>query len=104
MTRPNPNKAVLGATLRKQIHRADVSEGASGAAGQSKTGEHRLLLDRYLGTLDVGLARDVEQLLHRAAEELQAGVRAWRECEQELLEQLTALLDVALWVVRELAP
>ena len=39
-----------------------------------------------------------------SAEELQAGVRAWRECEQELLEQLTALLDVALWVVRELAP
>jgi hypothetical protein len=26
-------------------------------------GEHRLLVDRYLGTLDVGLARDVEQLL-----------------------------------------
>ncbi len=26
-------------------------------------GEHRLLVDRHLGTLDVGLARDVEQLL-----------------------------------------
>jgi hypothetical protein len=26
-------------------------------------GDHRLLVDRYLGTLDVGLVRDVEQLL-----------------------------------------
>jgi hypothetical protein len=31
-------------------------------------------------------------------------VRAWREREQELLEQLAALLDDALRVVRELAP
>jgi hypothetical protein len=39
-----------------------------------------------------------------SAEELRAEVRAWREHEQELLEQLTALLDNALRVVRELAP
>jgi uncharacterized membrane-anchored protein len=39
-----------------------------------------------------------------SAEELQADVRAWREHEQELLEQLTAFLDNALRVVRELAP
>jgi len=35
-------------------------------------GEHRLLVDRYLGTLDVGLARDVEQLLATQPSELAA--------------------------------
>jgi hypothetical protein len=35
-------------------------------------GEHRLLLDRYLGTLEVGLARDVEQLLATQPSELGA--------------------------------
>ena len=35
-------------------------------------GEHRLLVDRYLGTLDIGLARDVEQLLATQPSELQA--------------------------------
>ena len=93
-------------------------------------GEHRLLVDRYLGTLDVGLARDVEQLLATqpselhaltadlSAEETQALVRRlldmqaererakspqqmhgelralWRR-EDELLDELTALLDDA---------
>ena len=35
-------------------------------------GEHRLLVDRHLGTLDVGLARDVEQLLSTQPSELHA--------------------------------
>jgi hypothetical protein len=35
-------------------------------------GEHRLLVDRYLGTLEVGLARDVEQLLATQPSELGA--------------------------------
>ena len=39
-------------------------------------GEHRLLVDRYLGTLDVGLARDVEQLLATHASEVDALDRA----------------------------
>jgi hypothetical protein len=34
--------------------------------------EHRLLVDRYLGTLDVGLARDVERLLATQPSELHA--------------------------------
>jgi len=45
-------------------------------------GEHRLLVDRYLGTLHVGLARDVEQLLatqpsepHALTADLSAGER-----------------------------
>ena len=38
-------------------------------------GEHRLLVDRYLGTLDVGLARDVEQLLATQPSELHALTR-----------------------------
>jgi hypothetical protein len=100
--------------------------------------EHRLLVDRYLGTLDVGLARDVEALLatqpselhaltaglspsveqallerardahiereRKRAEELQADLRGWREREQELLEQLTVVLDDALRAVCELSP
>jgi len=99
--------------------------------------EHWLLVDRYLGTLAVGLARDVEQLLvtqpselhaltadlsptvaqvllerardahiereRKRAQELQADVRGWREREQELLEQLTAVLDDALQAVCELS-
>ncbi len=99
-------------------------------------GEHRLLVDRYLGTLDVGLACDVEQLLatqpselhaltaglsasetrvllQRALDvqaerqratsvaQLHAEVRASRQREQELLEQLTALLDDAQRAVCE---
>ena len=35
-------------------------------------GEYRLLVDRYLGTLEVGLARDVEQLLAAQPSELHA--------------------------------
>ena len=35
-------------------------------------GEHRLLVDRYLGTLEVGLARDIEQLLATQPSELHA--------------------------------
>ncbi len=106
--------------------------------GDSETGaKHRLLVDRYLGTLDVGLAGDVEQLLAtqpselhaltahlspsqtqallqraldaqseraKRAQELQAEVRGWRERQQGLLEQLTALLDDALRAVCELSP
>ena len=93
-------------------------------------GEHRLLVDRHLGTLDVGLARDVEQLLATQPSELgaltadlsagkteallrrvldvqgrarggkepaaaAAELRAVWQREQQLLEQLTALLDDA---------
>ncbi len=92
--------------------------------------EHLLLVDRYLGTLEVGLARDVEQLLatqpselraltadlsasetrallqhaldvaaerRRAtpADQLHAEPRAAWQHEQDLLEQLSALLDDA---------
>ena len=35
-------------------------------------GEHRLLVDRYLGTLEIGLARDVEQLLATQPSKLHA--------------------------------
>ena len=35
-------------------------------------GEHRLLVDRHLGTLEVGVARDVEQLLATQPSELHA--------------------------------
>jgi hypothetical protein len=102
-------------------------------------GEHWLLVDRYLGTLDVGLARDVEQLLATqpselaaltiglSAEETQALVQrlldmqgererangpqqlhaevraGWRR-EQELLEELTALLDDAQVALCEALP
>ena len=98
--------------------------------------EHWLLVDRYLGTLDVGLARDVEALITQPSElhaltvdlspsaaqallerardahlertkrtqELQARAHGWREREQELLEQLTVLLDDALRAVCELSP
>ncbi|MGA2927088.1 MAG: hypothetical protein ABSG43_14010, partial [Solirubrobacteraceae bacterium] len=89
-----------------------------------------LLVDRYFGTLEVGLARDVQQLLatqpselhaltadlsaseqhallqraldvgaerRRASsvQELQVQVRAFQQREQELLGQLSALLDDA---------
>jgi hypothetical protein len=92
--------------------------------------EHWLLVDRYLGTLDVGLARDVEQLLAtqpselhaltaglspsdtqpllqraldvqaerqraHSREQLHTEVRAARQREQQLIEQLTSLLDDA---------
>jgi hypothetical protein len=102
-------------------------------------GEHRLLVDRYLGTLEVGLARDVEQLLatqpselsaltaHLSAAEteallqrlldvqsererakgphqLHAQARAVWQREQELLEELTALLDDAQTAVCEALP
>jgi hypothetical protein len=97
-------------------------------------GEHRLLVDRYLGTLEVGLARDVEQLLATQPSELSAltadlsaaetpavlqrvvdvqGERAngprqlnaevWQR-EQELLEELTALLDDAQAALCEALP
>jgi hypothetical protein len=101
------------------------------ALGDSEQeGEHRLLVDRYLGTLDVGLARDVEQLLATQPSELAAltaglsagethalpdraldvqtdrlraktdaqldgELRGAWEREQELLGQLTSLLDDA---------
>jgi hypothetical protein len=102
-------------------------------------GEHRLLVDRYLGTLDVGLARDVEQLLatkpsefHALTADLSAGeaevlllrlfdvhgereqanssqplhaqMRAVWQREDELLDQLTALLDDAQRALCEALP
>ena len=102
-------------------------------------GEHRLLVDRYLGTLEVGLARDVEQLLATqpselgalsadlspgeakallqrlsdvrgegergpSSRQLHAGVRAVCQREQELLDELTELLDDAQRAVCEALP
>jgi hypothetical protein len=102
-------------------------------------GEHQLLVDRYFGTLEVGLARDVEQLLAtqpselgaftaelsasetelllqraldlqaerqraQSVEHLHAELRTSRQREQELLEQLTALLDDAQRAVCEAFP
>ena len=55
-------------------------------------GEHRLLVDRYLGTLDVGLARDVEQLLATEPSELHALTADLSAGETEAL--LERLLDV----------
>src|SRR5664279_5601511 len=55
-------------------------------------GEHRLLVDRYLGTLDVGLARDVEQLLATQPSELHALTADLSAGETEAL--LGRLLDV----------
>jgi hypothetical protein len=100
--------------------------------GSEDEAEHWLLVDRYLGTLDVGLARDVEALLATKRSELHAltahlspnEARALleracdphverkpqelqaeaRERERELLEQLTAVLDDALRAVCELSP
>ncbi len=100
--------------------------------------EHWLLVDRYLSTLAVGLARDVEALLatqpseldaltadlspsvarvllerardahiereRKRAQQLQAEARGWREREQDLLEQLTDVLDDALQAVCDLSP
>ena len=54
--------------------------------------EHRLLLDRYLGTLDVGLARDVEQLLATQPSALHALTAGLPAGETEAL--LERLLDV----------
>ena len=102
-------------------------------------GEHRLLVDRYLGTLDVGLARDVEQLLAtqpselhaltvdlsaeergallqrlldvhdereraKSPQQLHAELRAVKQREHELLDQLTALLDDAQTALCEALP
>ena len=102
-------------------------------------GEHRLLVDRYLGTLDVGLARDVEQLLATQPSELHAltadlspgeadallqrvfdmkaerergkspqqvhrELRALGQREDELLDELTALLDDAQTALCEALP
>jgi len=108
-----------------------------GLGDSDDEGEHRLLVDRYLGTLDVGLARDVDQLLAtqpselhaltaessegetqvllrraldvqaeraKSVAQLHAEVRAFRQREQELLEQLTALLDDAQRAVCEAFP
>ena len=55
-------------------------------------GEHRLLVDRYLGTLEVGLARDVEQLLGTQPSELHALTADLSAGETEAL--LGRLLDV----------
>ena len=55
-------------------------------------GEHRLLVDRYLGTLDVGLARDVEQLLATQPSELHALTADLSTADTEAL--LQRLLDV----------
>jgi hypothetical protein len=55
-------------------------------------GEHRLLVDRYLGTLEVGLARDVEQLLATQPSELSALTAHLSPAETEAL--LQRLLDV----------
>ena len=59
--------------------------------------EARALLERALDAQG-------ERERQRAPRSCRPSVRAWREREQELLEQLTALLDDALRVVRELAP
>jgi len=102
-------------------------------------GEHRLLVDRHLGTLEVGLARDVEQLLatqpselHALAADLSPGeaeallqrlldvqgererakspqrlhaeLRAAWQREDELLDELTALLDDAQRALCEAFP
>lgn len=107
--------------------------------GFSDEAEHWLLVDRYLGTLDVGLVRDVEQLLAtqpselhaltadllasemrvlferaldvqigrqpgKSAERLLGDARAFQEREQELLEQLSALLDDAQRALCEALP
>jgi len=48
-------------------------------------GEHRLLVDRYLGTLDVGLARDVEQLVAAQPSELHALTAELSASERQLL-------------------
>jgi hypothetical protein len=50
-------------------------------------GEHRLLVDRYLGTLEVGLARDVEQLLATQPSELSALTADLSAAETEALLQ-----------------
>ena len=55
-------------------------------------GEHRLLVDSHLGTLDVGLARDVEQLLATQPSELHALTADLSAGETEAL--LRRLLDV----------
>ena len=55
-------------------------------------GEHRLLVDRYLVTLDVGLARDVEQLLATQPSELHALTADLSAGETEAL--LQGLSDV----------
>jgi len=54
--------------------------------------EHQLLVDRYLGTLDVGLSRDVEQLLATQPSELHALTADLSAGETEAL--LQRLLDV----------
>jgi hypothetical protein len=46
----------------------------------------------------------VERERATSAEDLQAEVRAWREREQELIEQLVDVLDDALRAVCELSP
>jgi hypothetical protein len=55
--------------------------------------EHRLLVDRHLGTLDVGLARDVEQLLATQPSELHALTADLSVSETQALVQHA--LDVA---------
>jgi len=102
-------------------------------------GDHRLLVDRYLGTLEVGLARDIEQLLAtqpselhaltadlspgeaqallqrvfdvqaereraKSPQRLRAEVRAIWQREDELLEELTVLLDDAHRALCEALP
>jgi len=57
-------------------------------------GEHRLLVDRYLRTLDVGLARDVEQLLATQPSELHALTADLSAGETEaLLQRLLVSMD-----------
>ena len=55
--------------------------------GSDDEGEHRLRVDRYLGTLDVGLARDVEQLLATQPSELHAFTAGLSAGETQLLLQ-----------------
>ena len=55
-------------------------------------GDHRVLVDRYLGTLDVGLERDVEQLLATQPSELDALTADLLAGDTEAL--LGRLLDV----------
>lgn len=65
---------------------------ALSAGDADDEGDHRLLVDRYLGTLDIGLARDVEQLLATQPSELHALTADLSAGETEAL--LRRLVDV----------
>ena len=70
-----------------------------GSARHTITGEHRLLVDRYLASLHVGLAEDVEQLLAAQPSDLAADA-------EQLLPGVVRLLrqrELALKAERERA-